>query len=153
MGGEARGRLLGLDVGERRIGVAVSEGRVAVPLTIVQHTNRADDIARINEIARSEGARAIVVGLPVSISGEEREQARLTRKFGDDLARAVDVPVIFHDERYSTVAASVPAEELLPAKPQRRRGRAASPAKRRPVDDRAAAVILQSYLDAQEQAP
>ena len=141
-------RLLGIDVGERRIGVAVSEGTIAVPLTIIEHKNRAVDIARVIEIAEREHASAIVVGLPVSLSGEEHEQARLTRRFGDQLAEQTEVPVIYHDERYSTANARHAVESMQPSKPERRprapRKRAAH------VDDRAAAVILQSYIDARE---
>jgi putative Holliday junction resolvase len=134
------GRLLGLDVGARRIGVAVSEGRVAVPLTIIQHTRRGDDVAAIVRIVRDERAQAVVVGLPVSVSGEEHGQARLTRRFGEDLARAINVPVVYEDELLST-----------------RDARGATPARTRRgpahVDDRAAAIILQRYIDARGAAP
>jgi putative Holliday junction resolvase len=141
-------RLLGIDVGERRIGVAVSEGTIAVPLTIIEHKNRATDISRVIEIAEREGVAAIVVGLPVSLSGEEHEQARLTRRFGEQLAEQARMPVIFHDERYSTADARHAVESMQPAKIERR----ARQSRKRPahVDDRAAAVILQSYIDAQE---
>lgn len=133
--------MLGLDVGERRIGVAVNEGRVAVPLTIIEHTNRASDIARIAQIAGDERATAIVVGLPVSLSGEEHEQSRLTRKFGDDLAAQIDLPVVYQDESLSTASVGHAAPER-----RRKRGRKTR------VDDQAAAVILQWYIDAQEHA-
>jgi putative Holliday junction resolvase len=137
------GRLLGVDVGERRIGVAVSEGTIAVPLTIIEHTNRAEDLARLVEIAKREQVEAIVVGLPVSLSGEEHEQARLTRRFGDQLAAAVDVPMIYHDERYSSVQAAAATDDI----PSDKRGRRSRTVRRRPLDDRAAAIILQSYID------
>jgi putative Holliday junction resolvase len=136
------GRLLGVDVGERRIGVAVSEGTIAVPLTIIEHENRANDIARIVEIAQREHVDAIVVGLPISLSGEENEQARITRRFGDQLAAATDIPVIYHDERYSSVHAESAPHAIPSTKPARRR--------KTHLDDRAAAVILQSYIDARE---
>ena len=141
-------RALGIDLGERRIGVAVSEGTIAVPLTIIEHKNRATDIGRVLEIAERERVAAIVVGLPVSLSGEEHEQARLTRRFGEQLAERAAVPVIYHDERYSTANARQAVESMQPAKPQRR----ARPSRKRVahVDDRAAAVILQSYIDAGE---
>jgi putative Holliday junction resolvase len=145
------GRLLGLDVGARRIGVAVSEGAIAVPLTIIEHTNRAGDLARIMEVAAREQVEAIVVGLPVSLSGEEHEQARLTRKFGDQLAERSGVPVIFQDERYSTVHAAGAMESALPSKPERR-ARGSHRRRREHIDDRAAAVILQSYIDGERQA-
>ena len=143
-------RLLGIDVGERRIGVAVSEGTIAVPLAIIQHKDRATDIARVVEVAQREGVSAIVVGLPISISGEEHEQARLTRRFGDQLAEQAPVPVVYHDERYSTADARYAIESAQPAKPLRRtRCGRLRPAH---IDDRAAAIILQSYIDAQADA-
>jgi putative Holliday junction resolvase len=141
-------RLLGVDVGERRIGVAVSEGAIAVPLDIIQHKNRAADIARLVDIARREDVEAIVVGLPVSLSGEEHAQARLTRRFGEQLAEASTVPVVYHDERYSSVNAAALGDVVLPEKPERRHR--TSPRRKQPLDDRAAAVILQSYIDATE---
>ncbi len=133
----APGRMIGLDVGERRIGVAVSEGRIAVPLTIIEHRNRAADIARIVQIARDRAAEKIVIGLPLmTISGDEGEQARLTRRFGDQLAMESALPVVYQDERYSTATAAIA--------PPPRTKRGAKPR----LDDRAAAVILQSYIDA-----
>jgi putative Holliday junction resolvase len=143
-------RLLGVDVGERRIGVAVSEGRIAVPLTIIEHENRAKDLARVIEIAEREHAAAIVVGLPVSLSGEEHEQARITRRFGEQLREHAGVPVVFQDERYSSVRAESAMDDMFPAKPERR----PTPQRRRErhYDDRAAAVILQSYIDSREEA-
>ncbi|TAK54939.1 MAG: Holliday junction resolvase RuvX [Dehalococcoidia bacterium] len=136
-------RMIGLDVGQRRIGVAASEGQLAVPLTIIEHENRAADLDRIAAIAQEQEAHAIVVGLPVTMSGQEGEQARKTRRFGDALARRVDVPVIYHDERMSTL-------QVVGAAGGRVTGASAATRKRREkprIDDLAAAVILQSYLD------
>ena len=141
------GRLLGIDVGERRIGVAVSEGRTAVPLEIVVHQSRAADIERIANIAREQDVAAVIVGLAITLSGEERGQAKRTRAFGDQLAEALHVPVVYHDEGGSTAQVSDVAAR------RRDRPRNASgvhPARRRVkprLDDLAAAVILQSYLD------
>ncbi|MDE3096295.1 MAG: Holliday junction resolvase RuvX [Chloroflexota bacterium] len=148
-------RLLGVDVGARRIGVAVGEGRVAVPLTIIAHESRAADIARIGELARAQAAEAIVVGLPLSMSGEEHAQAARTRAFGEALALGTGLPVVYQDERLSTVQVSgagigggtvrarpgVRVRDPGSVHPARRRGKPR-------VDDLAAAVILQAYLDA-----
>jgi putative Holliday junction resolvase len=134
-------RMLGLDVGERRIGVAVSDGTIAVPLTIVEHRSRADDIDRVAAIAREQQAALVVVGLPLLESGAEGEQARRTRRFGDAVARRIDVPVVYHDERYTTVRA---VEAVAPHRARRRA--------RMRVDDHAAAMILQSYIDVAERA-
>ena len=95
-------RLLGVDYGERRIGVAVSEGRVAVPLIIIERQARGTDLDRIADIARDQEAAGIVVGLALGESGEEGEQARRTRRFGEALRRRIDVPLFYHDERWSS---------------------------------------------------
>ena len=140
--GERPRRMLGLDVGDRRIGVAASEGQLAVPLAIIEHESRAADLDRVAAIAHEQEAQAIVVGLPITMSGQEGEQARKTRRFGDALARRVDVPVIYHDERMSTLqvvsAAGARVTGATAARKRREKPR---------IDDLAAAVILQSYLD------
>jgi putative Holliday junction resolvase len=127
-------RALGLDVGEKRIGVAVSTGRVAVPLTIIEHKNRRADIERILTLAADQQVTRIVVGLPVNTNGHEGEQARLTRRFSEDLARQTSLTVEFQDELLSTSDA-----EAQPGN-----------ARRSPADDRAAAIILQRYIDERE---
>lgn len=131
--------MLGIDVGARRIGVAVSEGRVAVPLEIIEHTNRAADLARIIAIAEREGAAAIVVGLPLTAAGGDSEQTRLTRRFGAQLAGATSIPIAYHDERLS----SRDVEDAARAAGATRR-------RQRHLDDAAAALILQRYIDARE---
>jgi putative Holliday junction resolvase len=128
------GRLLGVDFGARRIGVAVSEGSIAVPLIIVEHIDRRRDLERVIALARDRSVDAIVVGLPLLMSGEEGEQARRTRRFGDALARLAGVPVVYHDERLSSFRADADV-------PARGRGRAHN-------DASAAAIILQSWIDA-----
>jgi putative Holliday junction resolvase len=124
-------RMLGIDFGERRIGVALGVGALAVPLTIIEHTNRAADLDQIAEIASREAATAIVIGVPLAPDGGEGEQARLTRVFARDLQARVALPVHYQDERLSS----------FDARPIGRRGK--------PIDDLAAAAILQRYIDAQ----
>jgi putative Holliday junction resolvase len=142
------GRLLGLDVGERRIGVAVSEGRIAVPLEIIVHESRGADIERIVNIAREQDVAAVVIGLPITLSGDERGQAKRTRVFGDQLAQALRVPVVFHDEGGSTARVSH-AEARRRDRARNAPGVRLDRRRVKPrVDDLAAAVILQSYLDA-----
>ena len=136
-------RMLGVDFGAQRIGVAVSEGRIAVPLTIVAHENREQDLERIAVIARERDVATVVVGMPMLESGEEGEQARRTRRFGEALARRLDVPVVYQDERYSSVRA-----EAAMADAGAVRGRASQRGAKRGIDDAAAAVILQAYIDA-----
>jgi putative Holliday junction resolvase len=133
---ERTGRLLGIDTGVRRIGVAVSEGRIAVPLTIVDHTNRARDLERIAALADREGVDAFVVGLPLAPDGGEGEQARLARKFGEQLAQLQSRPVVFQDERLTSF-------DVAAARAGRRN---------KPIDDLAAAAILQRYIDSPDRA-
>ena len=137
--------MLGVDYGERRIGLAVSNGPLAVPLSIVEHTNRAADLERVAAAARDQHATRVVIGLPLHMSGDEGEQSRRTRRFGDALARRLDVPVVYADERYSSVRAA----DALDAAPVAKRG---STTKRR-LDDVAAAMILQAYIDGKHAAP
>lgn len=135
-------RILGLDVGERRIGVAISdpEGRIAVPLRIV---DRASAERAITEIARAEQISLIVLGLPLSMDGSVGMQARLVQAFGENLARVAGLPIEYWDERLSSVQAqraSGPPRKRAASGPRRRRA---------PADDIAAAIVLQSYLDRQ----
>jgi putative Holliday junction resolvase len=134
--------LLAVDFGERRIGLAVSEGPLAVPLAIVQHESRVEDIERIVAIALEREVDAVVVGLPLLPSGDEGDQARRCRRFGEALARRIDVPVLYQDETLTTGAAREAARELVSAQRSSSRGR-------QHVDDLAAARILQTYLDEQ----
>ena len=143
-------RLLGLDVGSRRIGVALSQGSVAVPLTIIEHDSRNASFDRIAELAREHDVAAVVVGLPVGMSGDEGAQARRTRAFGDALAERSGLHIAYQDERLSTAQAAragggraMPPRDRRSVHPARRAGKTR-------VDDLAAAVILQAYIDARE---
>lgn len=132
-------RLLGLDVGDRRIGVAVSDptGLLATPIEIYTRHGRHDDVEHMLELAEEYEAEGIVVGLPVNMNGTEGPQAAKTREFAEELI-ARGLPVLMWDERLSTMEAERRMEE------QGRR-------KRRGVvqrsDAEAAAIILESYLD------
>jgi putative Holliday junction resolvase len=141
-------RYMGLDVGERRIGIAFSdeEGLVATPRDTLRRQSLEKDLATLGRLARSEGAAGIVVGLPISMDGSEGREAQKVREFISALGRESGLPVTPWDERLSTVA----AERALVAQDVSR-------ARRREVVDRvAAALILQSYLDfrrSQEASP
>jgi putative Holliday junction resolvase len=136
-------RVLALDLGERRIGVAVSDptGTVARPLTAIARASRQDDFEAIARLVEEYEAERVVVGLPLSLDGSEGPQARQTRRYAERLGQALDAPIEFWDERYS----SVRAVEILREKKGKRRRRQT----RGDVDATAAAVFLQSYLDAQ----
>jgi putative Holliday junction resolvase len=133
--------VLGVDWGTRRLGLAVSDptGTLASPHGIVERGDDPDaDRRAVVEAARAVDAGQIVVGLPRSLSGREGPSARAARAEAAALAALAgpDLPVEVHDERFSTVT----AERLT-------RGTRGRRARRRPVDDAAAAVMLQSYLE------
>lgn len=132
-----RGRLLGLDVGGKRIGVAVSdEGQIlSSPWGMVeQGRNAIEDIGRI---ARDAGAVAIVAGLPTGLSGREGAQAADTRRFADSVGAALDLPLSYWDERLT----SSQAERMLVEAGLSRKDR------RNQIDALAASLMLQTYLD------
>ena len=132
-------KMLGLDLGEKNIGVAVSDatGLLARGIGTIEHTDFADDAARVLKLARQHKAEAIVVGLPLNMNGTEGKKAREAKMFAESLRESADLPVELHDERLSTVY----SERMLISA-------GVSRAKRKKVVDRLAAqVILQSYLD------
>jgi putative Holliday junction resolvase len=134
-------RTLGLDVGDRRIGIAVSdpEGRLAMPVrTYERGASEKRDAAALAELARAEAAERIVVGLPLSLSGERGPQAEAAEAFAERL-RAAGADVVLYDERLS----SREADHHLRA--SGRKGKAAKAAR----DAIAASIILQAYLDSQ----
>jgi putative Holliday junction resolvase len=135
-------RVLALDLGERRIGVAVSDptATLARPVTTIVRRSREADFQAIARFVEEYSAERVVVGLPLSLDGTEGPQARQVQRYTARLAHTVDVPFEFWDERYSSSA----AVEILKAKNRRRRQ------KREEIDAMAAAVILQSYLDARK---
>jgi len=144
-------RILALDVGERRIGVAAadSETRVALPIGVVERNEPAADAAAIARLIEEQKAEALVLGLPISLNGSLGPQAQLVRAFGDELSAQLDLPVEYWDERLSTVEAQ--RRLAPPAKHAGRdkRGRSAKSRRAPPgrIDAIAAAIILQSYLD------
>lgn len=135
----AEGPVLALDVGDARIGVAVSDPdrRMAVPVGTIR-TGAPDDLKAVRALVEQHGAVGVVVGLPLDMSGRAGARAAHAEAFADALrAFLPGVTVVTHDERLS----SVEAERAL------RRAGATGRRIRRAVDRSAAAVILQSYLD------
>lgn len=141
-------RVLALDVGERRIGVAISDpdGRVAVPLQVLTRSDGEADLAAIRSLAEAEAVDRVIVGLPLSLRGERGGQARLTEAFAQRLQGILDMPVELWDERLSSVEAQRRRAGPHPARRGRRRGLAKDH-----IDALAAAIILQSYLDSHRQ--
>ena len=133
------GRLLGLDLGTKTIGVALSdvERRLASPLETVRRTKFAADVGRLLTLAEKHAAQAFVIGLPLNMNGTEGPRAQATRAFVRNVGALTDIPFVFWDERLSTAAVTRALIE-----------QDASRAKRAEVVDRmAAAYIMQGALD------
>jgi putative Holliday junction resolvase len=131
-------RYLGLDIGDRWIGLAAGDAAsgIASPLRTMRRSSLHTDVATVRRVYEQEGAEAVVIGLPYNMDGSLGPQARRTLRFVDVLRRA-GLDAVFCDERLS----SVEAEEYVTAT----RGRRPKPGER--IDHVAAAVILQDYLD------
>lgn len=129
-------RYLALDLGDRRIGVALSDGTgtLARPLEVFSRSSRSADFSHVAALVTQHQVGCLVVGLPLNMDGTEGSQAAWARNYGQALAETVQLPVVFWDERLT----SVEAEELLHAQGH---------PKKRPIDAIAAAIILQNYLD------
>ncbi|MGH2528384.1 MAG: Holliday junction resolvase RuvX [Actinomycetota bacterium] len=134
-----KGRVLGLDLGDVRIGLAISgpDRKVAVPFGTV-HAGAPADLKAIARIVQENQVTLVVVGNPLRMSGETGSRARHAEEFAGALRQFLPVPVALHDERLSTAEAERALKEAGAGGRERRRA----------VDRSAAAVILQSYLDA-----
>lgn len=135
-------RVLGVDVGERRVGLAVSDptGTLATPLeTLARRPGKRFPLARIEEVARAHEVEHVVVGLPLDLRGEESEWCAEVREVGRRLGERLGVEVSFVDERLTSVRAEQAVRALGLGKRQREeKGR---------VDAAAAQLILQAWLD------
>ena len=136
------GRALGVDLGERRIGLALSDPSrsVASPHDVLtRRASHADDHTAIAGLARGAGVTTIVVGLPLSLSGRDGPAAKAARAEADELRAAVGpgIDVVLHDERLTTVTAEAALQEAQMRRSDRQKV----------VDMVAAAVMLQSWLD------
>lgn len=130
------GRLLGIDYGTKRVGLAISDALclTASPLEVVL---RAELLARVKELVSTYDVTGLIIGLPTGLSGHEGEAAEGARRLGDELSEATGLDVEFVDERFTSRI----AEEVLLGSGMKRRSR------RETVDKVAAAIILQAYLD------
>ena len=134
------GKIMALDLGSVRVGVAVSDETrlIARSYGVIKRKSREEDFARYGRIIAEEKITLLVIGLPTKADGSDSDTAVWIRDYAADLQEHIDVPIVFWDESYSTVK----AEESL-----RLRGKRGKRARQR-VDAVAAAFILQSYLDA-----
>ena len=129
---------LALDIGDKRIGLAVGNdnARLARPLRVLTRRSKNDDFDAIARAVREVGADELLVGLPLNMDGSEGPQARSVRKYAERLRRRLDMPLRFHDERLTSFI----ADQILAQRPTKN-------ARRQPNDAIAAAAILQSFLD------
>lgn len=132
---------MGLDVGTKTVGVAVADelGFTAQPITVVRRSNLKADLSELIRLAKDREVDRFVIGLPLNMDGSEGPRAQATRKFGDALAKASSLTIIYQDERLTTVAAE---RSLLEADVSRSK-------RREVIDQVAASLILQGWLDAQ----
>jgi putative holliday junction resolvase len=132
-------RLLGLDVGTKTIGMALSDvtRSVATPFHTVRRTKFTEDVVAIETAIGEHGVGAVVIGLPLNLDGSEGPRAQSTRAFARNLAARIAVPILFWDERLSTAAVE---RHLIEADASRKR-------RAEVIDRMAAAYILQGALD------
>jgi putative holliday junction resolvase len=133
-------RLLGLDVGEKTIGIAISDSdfTVAAPVETIRRTKFASDAARLAQIVSERQVGGLVIGLPVNMDGSEGPRCQSVRQFAANLLKRIDLPIAFWDERLSTAAVTRAMLDLDVSRARRARA----------VDKEAAAFILQGALDA-----
>lgn len=141
----ARSRVLAIDYGRKRIGLAISDepGLTAQPLATLVRTNRQGDIRRLRELCRARGIVQIVVGHPVHMSGEAGAMAHEAARFAMRLQKELGIPVDLQDERLTSWEADRMAAGM---KPSLRK-------KRESLDDVAAAILLREYLERRRGAP
>jgi len=135
----ASGKLLGLDLGTKTIGVAVSDGMrySATPLETIARTKFTADAERLKQLIAENRAVGIVLGLPLNMDGSEGPRAQSTRAFARNLARLIEIPIAFWDERLSTSAVT---RTLIEADVRRDK-------RAEVVDKLAASYILQGALE------
>ncbi len=132
-------RLLGLDLGSKTIGIALSDFlcNIATPMEIIRRTKFTKDVARLITIITEQNVGGLVLGLPLNMDGSEGPRCQSTRQFAKNIAEKIDIPIVLWDERLSTVAVT---RTLLEADASRKR-------RKEVVDKMAAAYILQGALN------
>jgi len=138
------GRILGLDLGSRRIGLALSDAElpIAFPEGVLQRRGLQADLQALDQLARERDVRAIVVGLPIHMSGRRGPEAEAARRFADALAEATGLPVSLQDERWT----SLEARRSLAATGRRRARELGE------VDAVAASLLLRAWLERERKA-
>ena len=131
--------ILGLDIGDARTGVAISDelGIAAHPLCTIQRRSRKAVLAELQELVTAHKVERIVVGLPLQLDGETGPQAKKVKQFAEKLERQVNLPIVFWDESFTTVEAA----QILQGTKKRRKKR------KQVIDQVAAVLILEGYLE------
>lgn len=138
-------RILGIDYGERRIGIAISDpsATIAQPLTVLtRRAGKRPPVQAIADLIEQHDAQHVVIGLPLTLAGDESDWTREVRAFGNKLALRARTGVSFADERLSSVAAERAVRSLGLKRSEREQ--------KERIDAAAAMLILQSYLDSRE---
>lgn len=132
-------KILALDIGTVRIGVATSDIMeiIASAYEVYRRKFLKADVSHIAELVKNLQVGEVVIGLPLKLDGSEGSSVQMAKEFGDELAKQIDVPIIYQDERLSTVT----AQKMLIEAGMRREKR------KDKVDSVAATIILQTYLD------
>jgi putative Holliday junction resolvase len=143
-------KFLGLDVGDRRVGVAFgdSELRLATPLDVITRATFDQDARTFGTLAREYDVAQLIVGLPRNMDGTRGPQAGAVVTYAERLARALNLPLVFWDERLTTIEATRRTQEAGGPKPSPRGVRRRKKS-HRGLDAIAAVVILQDYMDGQ----
>lgn len=132
-------KIVSLDIGTVRIGVATSDIMeiIASAYTVYKRKDESSDLKNIAEIITNLEAGQVVIGLPLKMDGSEGSSVEMAKDFGEKLSKIIDVPIIYQDERLSTVE----AQRILIESGMRREKR------KDKIDSLAATIILQTYLD------
>lgn len=132
-------KIIALDIGTVRIGVATSDilEIIASSYEVYKRKNNSEDVKHIAELVSNLNAGEVVIGLPLKMDGSEGQSVEMAKGFGEELAKLVNVPILYQDERLSTVT----AQKILIESGMRREKR------KNKVDALAATIILQTYLD------
>lgn len=138
-------RIIGLDIGDARIGVAISDplGTTAAGIEAIQRVNMAQDLEAVKQIAERHGAVEIVLGFPQNMDASDVEHIEEVRTFGRKLAQATGLPIVYEDERLSTISA-IRTLTVQGLKTGKNKGL---------VDMQSAAIVLQKFLDRNEPPP
>ena len=130
-------RLLGIDYGEVRVGIALSDPMRIISKPFKVLLNKENLFEEINDIIKKENVRKVVLGLPLNLKGEDSKKTIEVRAFKEKLAEQIDVPIEFYDERYTTSEATDILKEMGYDSKQRKKV----------IDMMAASIILKGYMD------